>query len=796
MKTHTQIRRLILLLALVMPLSVGDSAQAQSDDTDEASAPVNTLDKAIVTRRIKQESVDAAAKVGGAPVIVKVRLRRPFRPVGNLTAGELDQQEADIRTAQAAVLKAVAGTKFSEVKRFRFIPWMALTGETATLRALVSSKDVLRVRIDHVLKPGLDVSVPLIGGDRVHATGSTGAGQTVAILDTGVDRTHPFLAGRIVSEACFSTSNPFIPMRNVCPSGNDSTASGSGVPCAVSACFHGTAVAGIAAGRANVAAGMPFSGVAPDATIIAIQVFSAKSSSSPLNPCSPEPAPCARSLTSDVIEGLEHVLTLRNRFRIAAVNLSLGDEWYTSQADCDDDHGDYKDAIDNLRSVRIATVAASGNEAVVNRNFVPGIARPACISSAISVGSTTKPFVVGGPEQVTPSSQTATLLTILAPGRSITTSVPTGFVASGKSSFGGTSMAAPHVTGAIAVLQGLQPGQSVTDIINTLTRTGPGVFDARLGAAKPRVQLDAAVEAQTQTPLRPSNLRVTTVTGRTITLGWNDNSRSEVRFEVTATPVGNPRRLPSSSNPHPGANTTVTTIDGLTPNSEYELRVKACNAAGRCSADAGPFVQRTNDTVPRPPTGLWIQTVSNSGFTIAWNLDPSRPVTRYRLRRSLTATNRDPTWTPERDIIPPQVSFLMDNLTGNWGFEWRLQACNADGCSTDAIGPTVRPITRGSPPAAPTNLSICRSSLEERRVCPRGTLLEWSDNSNDEDRYELEWFQAGPRIPNWNRVPLETNRVSFLMSELTRGGLYSFRVRACNVFGCSRYSNTVTFTVP
>jgi subtilisin family serine protease len=75
----------------------------------------------------------------------------------------------------------------------------------------------------------------------------------VAVLDTGVDKTHPFLSGKVVEEACYSAGGN-------CPNGATSeVGSGAGVQCtyAAAACRHGTHVAGIAAGQ-----GSSFSGVA------------------------------------------------------------------------------------------------------------------------------------------------------------------------------------------------------------------------------------------------------------------------------------------------------------------------------------------------------------------------------------------------------------------------------------------------------------------------------------------------------------------------------------------------------
>ena len=212
---------------------------------------------------------------------------------------------------------------------------------------------------------------------------------------------------KVLSEACYSAGAD-------CP-GNvtESTASGSGANCtyASSGCRHGTHVAGIAAGR-----GTSFSGVAPRARLISIQVFSRFTGA---DCAGAGEDPCTLSFVSDQIKGLERVFALRNTFSIGAANMSLGGGQFTST--CDGDAR--KPIIDNLRSVRIPTVIASGND-----GFTNAVGAPGCISTAITVGST------GNSDQVSLFSNSSSVVDLFAPGEGITSSVPGG----GFASFDGT----------------------------------------------------------------------------------------------------------------------------------------------------------------------------------------------------------------------------------------------------------------------------------------------------------------------------------------------------------------------
>jgi hypothetical protein len=175
----------------------------------------------------------------------------------------------------------------------------------------------------------------------------------VAILDTGVDRAHPFLAGRVIEETSYSGNGN-------CPNGTTTQAgTGAATPCtyAPSGCRHGTHVAGIAAGAHGTFSGTPFSGVAKGASVLAIQVFSRFTGA---NCSGAGEDPCALAYTSDIVAGMQPVYDLRNQYRIAAVNLSLGGGLYSSQTQCGSDNAAEKAMIDTLRAAGIATVVAAG----------------------------------------------------------------------------------------------------------------------------------------------------------------------------------------------------------------------------------------------------------------------------------------------------------------------------------------------------------------------------------------------------------------------------------------------------
>ncbi|MEM1054394.1 MAG: S8 family serine peptidase [Bacteroidota bacterium] len=489
----------MILRALVAALLLGAAAvplHAQS----LRPAPAD-LDAAF-------SALAAEARAEGS-VRVIVGLAGDYVAEGKLAAAQSKQaQRATIADRQSEILTALAAPL--GVTRFRTVPFVAMTVSPQDLEVLRRSALVVSIEEDvavpaHEIAPlplgMMDESTVLIGADDAWAAGYDGTGYEVAILDTGIMSDHPFLDGEVVAEACFSNANGAGGATTLCPGGGTiETGSGSGANCSNatwgSGCDHGTHVAGTAAGKRNVS-GAPVGGVAPGADLIALQVFSGFSDAAS---CSPSSAPCVLSYTSDQSRALEHIydLVTEEGRNIVAANMSLGGGNRTSTCDSDS----RKSIIDNLLSVGVATVISSGNNGYSAATGAPG-----CISSAVTVGSTTKSDAVSSFSNVAP------WMDVFAPGSSIRSSV-----ASGYANYNGTSMAAPHVAGAFAVLQQAFPAESPTDLLSRLTSTGVPISAGSPAADYPRILIDGALSlAPPELAYTPSSLSFALAEGATDT---------------------------------------------------------------------------------------------------------------------------------------------------------------------------------------------------------------------------------------------------------------------------------------
>ena len=383
-----------------------------------------------------------------------------------------DASDPEAKTAHESLKNRLIFQKVKGMRRLGSQPLIAIEADQDALEILRNAPETLEIMEDTLSRPQLINSVPLIDADLAWVGGSNGAGFTIAIIDTGIDSAHPFFQNRVVHEACFSSTTSV--SASLCPNGLDQQV-GRGAAQPPFNIFpgsrHGTHVAGITAGFGGQNA---ISGVAPAANIISIQVFSVMRRDVDCDPPL-DRAPCLRTYTSDQIEALDHVFGLRFNWRIASVNLSLGGGEFATACDGDP----RKASIDRLLSVNIATVIAAGND-----GSSVGISAPACISSAVAVGATDLS------DRVASFSNSNNLVDVLAPGVSILSSTPNN----NFQQLSGTSMATPHVAGAIAALRSITGRDfHVLDIVDAFEDSGVPITDARNNVVKPRIDVEDAM---------------------------------------------------------------------------------------------------------------------------------------------------------------------------------------------------------------------------------------------------------------------------------------------------------------
>lgn len=366
------------------------------------------------------------------------------------------------------------------VEAFKTLPMVSMTVTEEGLTEIINLGGVVNIQESKYYFSELADVLDITNTDSSHLQGFDGSGVAVVVIDTGFDVDHPFIGPQIISEACYSNGDGT--GFSLCADEvAESTLIGASQdycndPDTTSGCQHGTHVAGIAIGN-NGDAGSP-SGVGKGADLVAIKVFTKFDHT--------EPCPsgiCIAGTGTDLLKGLDRVLALQNDLTfttpIAVVNLSLGSaETYDNWEECEADNPALRTAFDNLSAAGIAVVASSGNQSRSNK-----IAAPACIRSVISVGAT------NDVDEVQSFSNSAEMLDLLAPGSEVRSSWSGG----GYAQSSGTSMSAPVVSGAMAVIRSEHNGIPIADAVDALKVSGKEVLDSRNGLIKPRVDVLGAL---------------------------------------------------------------------------------------------------------------------------------------------------------------------------------------------------------------------------------------------------------------------------------------------------------------
>ncbi|HEX6335740.1 MAG TPA: S8 family serine peptidase [Jiangellaceae bacterium] len=331
-----------------------------------------------------------------------------------------------------ASIAGVAATVDSSGPEF----WQALTDTRDELAVRTTSGPLAgigKIWLDEQIEVALDESVPMVGAPDAWAVGYDGSGLKVAVLDTGIDVTHPDFAGRIAGVENFTFSRD----------GFDRYG-------------HGTHVAGIIAGSGAAQDGT-YTGVAPGASLLSGKVLGDDGT----------------GLSSWLIQGMEWAV----QAGADVVNMSIGSSSPSNGLDLQ------STAIDRLTEQHdVLFVVSAGN-------LGPGswtISSPGAASAALTVGAVDRAgdmpgFSSRGPRLVPNlrrliGGEFAIKPDITAPGvriasaRARDTSLGSP-VSEHYTRASGTSMAAPHVAGAAAILRQQRPDLDAAGLKSALVTT-------------------------------------------------------------------------------------------------------------------------------------------------------------------------------------------------------------------------------------------------------------------------------------------------------------------------------------
>ncbi|AFL95548.1 putative subtilisin-like serine protease [Thermococcus cleftensis] len=275
---------------------------------------------------------------------------------------------------------------------------------------------------------GLDESAAQVMATNMWNLGYDGSGITIAIIDTGIDASHPDLQGKVIGWVDYVN-------------GKTTPYDDQG---------HGTHVASIAAGTGAASNGQ-YKGMAPGAKLVGIKVLGADGSGS----------------ISDIIAGVDWAVQNKDKYGIRVINLSLGSSQSSDGTDS------LSQAVNNAWDAGLVVVVAAGNSGPDKYT----VGSPAAASKVITVGAVDKYDVITDFSSRGPTADNRLKPEVVAPGNWIIAARASGtqltdvtigdyYVAAP-----GTSMATPHVAGISALILQAHPDWTPDKVKTALIET-------------------------------------------------------------------------------------------------------------------------------------------------------------------------------------------------------------------------------------------------------------------------------------------------------------------------------------
>jgi serine protease len=335
-------------------------------------------------------------------------------------------------------------------------------------------------------------------------------------------------------------------------------------------------------------------------------------------------------------------------------------------------------------------------------------------------------------------------------------------------------------------------GATSTESCEVLVPAAGTYYVMLRGAARyDNVSLAATLGGPPATPLNP----VTSIASvSAIRLTWTDASVNEGGFHVQRRQHTYPGLWTNWVDVGgSGPNAVSFTSTGLTAGStSYDFRVRACNPAG-CSgwAASGPVIIPT--APPSPPFDLVATPTSATAASLTWT-DGSGNETAFHLARGVR--NLDGSWAPYATIATlgaNTTSFSSTGLLPGRQYRYQVTACNVRGCAAWA---TSNVLTTPTPPGVPRAISGTVLS-------PTSIRVQWTDGSAAETSFQLERTPVGAGGAEGGWVPVAAVPAAagvYGEVQYTHTGLgvgtYRYRVRACNLAGCSAWIKTGDLVIP
>ena len=449
--------------------------------------------------RLEPDALALARQQGHAEVLVDLQRFAGYSPLkGKLSKAAWKAQDDGIQRAFKEIVGALEPQAIQTIRKFDGLATIQVTLALASMERLYQRPDarILGVSLNKpaamtaLAESTVQMALPLAWNASLK-----GKGQYIAILDTGVKADHPFFRdasgkSRVVLEGCFGSTvkmnwtgeqvGDWKPLCDNPDANGNSVGPGTAKPYteALYTNFdHGTHVAGIAAGR-QVAGAAPgtdggTNGVAPDANIIAVQVFS-----------QPIGGPGqTTTLSVDIADALSVLDTLGASEITINMSIAKGNKYTSPDSNCLNYNTLVRDKIALMTSKRMPIVVAAGNE-----GWKDGIGWPACLPGVIKAGAILDTGATDFNATIWDGSNLADPLGFpndpffLAPGTLIRSAVPDGRLYSGM---GGTSMATPHIAGVYALLKQAVPNLAVADATAWITAHATLPVTAQVGLFPP-----------------------------------------------------------------------------------------------------------------------------------------------------------------------------------------------------------------------------------------------------------------------------------------------------------------------